>query len=206
MTKRNSAGKRPVKAPPKRRPLLEPPTGPPPAGELPLTPREERLAMLYAEGGKSLSECCRIVGLNPRSGDLYDRVKRGNIGQVVARRMRELGITLDAPLLKIRDFYDATKDVLNPTGLVLGEDGKTVKAAEIVALRDNESQRWAAEQTLKLLDAYPTEDVGGAGTSPAAVTIVFAGQAPQQVKTGIQIVTIQPSEGNWQGNGNGHRH
>lgn len=178
------------------------PVPPEPEPEEPLTPREEKLAMLYAQGGKSLSACCREVGLHPDSQRLRERVRQGDIGQAIARRMRQLGLTLDAPLLKIREFYDAKKEVLNPVGLVLDDSGSTTKIAEVVELRDNDSQRWAVEQTLKLHGAYPKDDAGPAGAGPAAVNIVFTGTGPQPINTGIHVVTIHPGGGN----GNGHRH
>jgi hypothetical protein len=173
---------------------------PPPDDEvIDLTPREMRLAMLYAEGKKSLSACCREVGLHPDSNAIQQRVKYGNIGQAISRRMRELGLGLDPPLLKIREMYDAKKEVVT-VGTVMNDDGKVLRGSEIVELRDNDSQRWAAEQNLKLLNAYPKDDLGSVGNGPVAVNIVFA-QGPQSTKkTGIQIVTIERGEGN----GNGH--
>jgi hypothetical protein len=172
--------------------------------------------MLYAEGNKSLAACCRAVGLNPESHGLRDRVKHGDIGKVVVHRMGELGITLDAPLVKIREMYDAKKEVLNPAissnaaHLAAMVNGATVSPT--IELGDNESQRWAVEQTLKLLGAYPkpNEDTAAKPDGPLAIRIYIQPSpheatvppTPQRAIMSGLTLAVKPHSGNDQ-NGDG---
>lgn len=178
-----------------------------------LTPRETRLAMLYAEGGKTLAACCREVGLNPESHGLKDRVRKGNIHTVVAHRMKELGLSIDAPLLKIREFYDAKKEVPNPAAN--SKEGQLVALVHggvvtpTLELRDNDSQRWAAEQTLKLHGAYPSEKdkQAGQGDGPIVGLKIIVGSIQgdgASPANGVGVcaalkITAGPANG-----GNGH--
>jgi hypothetical protein len=169
--------------------------------------------MLYAEGNLSLAACCRVVGLNPESHTIRDRVKHGDINRVVVHRMHELGITLDAPLLKIREMYDAKKEVLNPAvssnaaHLAAMIQGQTV--SPVIELRDNESQRWAVEQTLKLRNAYPRQEQPGApAIGPLAVQVVFESSQAETphhetpTSLGVRVQFEAPHNGTG-GNGRG---
>lgn len=142
--------------------------------ELELLPREEKLASLLAQGNITVAEACRQCGFNPTSSTIRNRLKPGgDIHQHVVSRMRELGLTLDVGLLKVRGLLDATKEVLNPAmGSNAAHMAAMVKETTVpptLELRDNESQRWAAEQTLKLHGAYPkqeTKEEPGKGAGP----------------------------------------
>ena len=125
-----------------------------------LLPREEALASLLAQGNISVAEACRRCGFNPSSSTIRNRLKPGgDIHRWVISRMRELGLTLDVALLKVREFLDAKKEVPNPAannqGARLAAMIHGEKISPTLELRDNESQRWATEQTLKLHGAYP---------------------------------------------------
>ncbi len=81
-----------------------------------LTPREERLVALLCEGNTSIAELCRGVGIGPKghSGDLYQRIKVGDIGKHIRARMRAHGPIPNVPLLKLREKLDAKETGLSP--------------------------------------------------------------------------------------------
>jgi AraC-like DNA-binding protein len=154
--------------------------------DLVLLPREEKLASLLAQGNITVAEACRQCGFNPTSNTIRNRLKPGgDIHQHVVTRMRELGLTLDVGLLKVREFLDAKKEVPNPavsnkTAQLSAMVNQTT-VPETLELRDNESQRWAAEQTLKLHGAYPkeTKDDPNHGAGPIVAIEFVSRQAAQ---------------------------
>ena len=94
---------------------------------------------------------------------------------------------------KIREMYDAKKEVPNPAANSQGAhlaamvNGTTVSPT--LELRDNESQRWAAEQTLKLGSAYPKETQPGTTVGPLAVQVVFESHDhAAQSAVGVRVV------------------
>jgi len=112
-----------------------------------LLPREEKLAALLAQGNISVAEACRQCGFNPTSSTIRNRLKPGgDIRQRVVSRMRQLGLTLDVALLKVREKLDARETKF------FQKDGLVVETRDVEAHR---IQLDAAETVLDLHGAYP---------------------------------------------------
>jgi hypothetical protein len=109
-----------------------------------------------------VAEACRQAGFHPSSTTIRNRLKLGgDIHAVVVRRMRELGLTLDVALLKVREKLDAKETVL---------------ARQITDSRDLENhsiQLDAAKTILELHGAHPEKGEKAPPAAPLEVETLF---------------------------------